>query len=443
MREVTIGTGAGFAGSRIEHALDLLHGVRLDYLVFETLGERTVAAAQLARFEDPRTGYNPKLRARMLAVLPEAMRRGVRIVTNMGGANPRAAAAVILDVARELGIRQPKVAVVLGDDVREAMLTRDAPVDPPGAPVSALGGDLVAANAYIGAAPIVEALAAGADVVIGGRIADPSLFVGCLAYEFGWPLDDPDVIGRATAIGHLLECSSQVTGGYLADPGVVEVPGLDRVGFPYAVVSPDASAVIGKPEGTGGTVSIDTCRLQLLYEVGDPAAYLTPDVTADFRGVRFQQDGPDRVRVTGGTGRTAPEQLKVTVGYLEGWNVEAEISYGGPGCLERARLARDVLRARIDRDGLGPRGVQFDFIGWDSLFGPPPRETPEPPEVRLRVSAWCDTQESAREIGAEVEALYAAGPAGGGGVRSAVTRRLVVGDGYLPRADVPVEVTLA
>lgn len=443
MRQATIGTGSGFAGSRIEHALDLIRGADLDYLVFETLGERTVAAAQLARFENPQRGYNPNLRERILAVLPGAMARGIRIVTNMGGANPSAGAQVIRDAARELGLREPRIAVVLGDDVREAVLRLDPTVDPPGVPVSKLGESLVAANAYIGAAPVAEALGAGADIVIGGRIADPSLFVGCLVHAFGWDLDDPEVIGRATAVGHLLECSSQVTGGYLADPGIVDVPRLDRVGFPFATVSEDGSAVIGKPEGTGGLVSVDTCRLQLFYEVGDPGRYLTPDVTADFRGVRFEPTGPDRVRVTGGSGTAAPETLKVTVGYLEGWTAEAEISYGGPGCLQRARLAQKVLADRFERDGLNLSANRFDLIGWDSLYGPPAPGTPEPPEVRLRVSAWCDDRDDALEIGAQVEALYAAGPAAGGGARQTVTRRLVVGDAFLPRNEVPLEVTFA
>ena len=214
-----------------------------------------------------------------------------------------------------------------------------------GVPVRALGDALVSANAYIGAEPIVLALAAGADVVITGRAADPSLFVAPLVREFGWAVDDWPMLGRGTLVGHLLECAGQITGGYFADPGIKDVPSLDRLGFPLAEVAADGSAVITKVAGSGGAITLATCKEQLLYEVHDPARYVTPDVVADFSGVSLLADGPDRVRVDGATGRARPGLLKVAVGYRDGYIGEGQISYAGAGAA-RAGVARAV-----DRDG--------------------------------------------------------------------------------------------
>jgi hypothetical protein len=366
---IRVGCGAGYAGDRIEPAVELAEQGRLDYLVFECLAERTIALAQLRRMHDPRTGYDPLLAERMRAVLPACAANGVTIVTNMGAANPVAAAAVVREVARELGLAGLPVAAVTGDDVLGLVTGGGFSIDDTGESVESLGEALVSANAYIGAGPIVEALAQGARVVVTGRAADPSLFVAPIRHAFGWAADAWELVGRATAVGHLLECAGQVTGGYFADPGRTDVAGLARLGFPIAEVAIDGRAVVTKVPGSGGAVTIATCTEQLLYEIGDPAAYVTPDVVADFSNVRLASDGVNRVRVSGATGQPAPPNLKVALGHRDGFIGEGQISYAGAGAVARARLAGAIVEERLRLIGLRPDAIRCDLIGLDALHG--------------------------------------------------------------------------
>jgi hypothetical protein len=434
---IRIGCGAGYAGDRIEPAVELAEQGRLDYLVFECLAERTIAMAQLRRTHDPEAGYDPLLVERMRAVLPACAANGVTVITNMGAANPIAAAAVVRRVARELGLSGLPVAAVTGDDVLDVIARDGGTIAETGAPIESLGDALVSANAYIGADPIVEALAAGARVVVTGRAADPSLFVAPLRHAFGWAADAWELIGRGTAVGHLLECAGQVTGGYFADPGRTDVAGLARLGFPLAEVAADGRATIGKVPGSGGAVTIATCTEQLLYEIGDPAAYVTPDVIADFSRVRLASDGVDRVRVTGAGGRPAPETLKVALGYRDGFIGEGQISYAGSNAAARARLAGAIVEERLRLIGMRPDAIRRDLIGIDALHGERrSRAHPEPYEVRLRVAARTRTRAEADRIGREVEALYTNGPYGGGGATASTREVLAIGSTYLPRARV-------
>ena len=429
---VRIGAGAGFAGDRIDPAADLAERGDLDYLVFECLGERTVAAAHARRLRDAAAGYDPMLAARLRAVLPACRARGTTVITNGGAANPEAAGDLACRVAGELGLPGLRVAVVSGDDVLNAVRSVDPLVWETGRPASA-GEAPVSANAYLGAEAVVEALEQGADLVITGRLADPSLYVGPLRHEFGWAADDYDMLGRATLVGHLLECAGQLTGGYFADPVTKPVPRLAWLGFPFADVTPDGTATFGKLAGSGGRLDARTCGEQLLYEVDDPAAYLTPDVTADFSRVRFRHLGPDQVRADGAVGRLRPEQLKVTLGYLGGWTGEGQISYAGPRCLPRAELAADVVRERLTvLHGIGAGDIDVELIGAGAAFrGLAPAA--DPAEVRLRVTATVPSAELARVVGQEVESLYTNGPAGGGGARGSVTERVVIRSCLLPR----------
>jgi hypothetical protein len=429
-----IGCGAGYAGDRIEPAVELAERGRLDYLVFECLAERTIALAQLRKVHDPAAGYDPLLEERMRAVLPACAANGVRIVTNMGAANPPAAAALVRRVAREIGLAGLRVAAVTGDDVLDAVAEGGCTIDETGAPVSSLGSALVSANAYVGAEPIVEALARGAQVVVTGRAADPSLFVAPIRHAFGWTADAWPLIGRATVVGHLLECAGQVTGGYFADPGRCDVAGLATLGFPLAEVASDGGAVITKVEGSGGVVSIATCTEQLLYEIGDPRAYVTPDVVADFSAVRFEADGGDRVRVDGAGGRAAPARLKVALGHRDGFVGEGQISYAGSGATERARLAAAIVQERLRLTGVHPRALRCDLVGVDALHGAAlAARAGEPYDVRLRVAARTATRADADRIGREVEALYTNGPYGGGGATAATREVLAIASTYLPR----------
>ena len=372
MKTLRIGSGAGYSGDRIEPAVELAEHGDLDYLVFECLAERTIALAQQARISDPRGGYDPLLSERMRRVLPfvgrQTARRRLRVITNMGAANPVSAALEVRRIASELGLSLNVVAVV-GDDVL-SVLQPDHVLDN-GQTVGSLGERLISANAYLGVDGIIDALHAEADVVITGRVADPSLFLAPQMFEFGWTADDWLRLGRGTLVGHLLECAGQVSGGYFADPGFKDVDDLARLGFPLAEIDADGEAVITKVAGSGGRVSRATCTEQLIYEVHDPAAYLTPDVTADFSQVGFVEEGVDRVRAQGANGRARPEQLKVSVGYLDGWIGEGQMSWRpgcsrtgatGAGCRTQAFGTDGCEDARptrrTDWHGLAPRSTQ-------------------------------------------------------------------------------------
>jgi hypothetical protein len=416
VRTIRIGAGAGFSGDRIEPAVELAEKGDVQYLVFECLAERTIALAQQARMRDPAAGYDPLLAARMRAVLRPCRERGIRIVTNMGAANPVAAAEAIAAVARDLGLHGLRIAAVTGDDVLEAVRAGDHRLDETGEPVSALADRLVSANAYLGAGPIAAALAQGAEVVVTGRAADPAMFLAPLVHEFGWSMTDWTRLGRGTVVGHLLECAGQVTGGYFADPGCKDVPDLARLGFPLAEVAEDGTAVVTKVPGSGGRVTTATCKEQLLYEVHDPARYLQPDVVADFSGVRVSEDGPDRVRIEGGGGAPRTGLLKVSVGYRDSWVGEGQISYAGAGAVARGRLALEIVAERLRMTGVACRETRFELIGVDAILGPAlSAGAPEPREVRVRVVGRTDSRAEAERIGQEVESLYLNGPAGGGG----------------------------
>ncbi|RQU84536.1 DUF1446 domain-containing protein [Burkholderia cenocepacia] len=436
-RRVRIGAGAGYSGDRIEPAVELAEHGQLDYLVFECLAERTIAIAQQARRKDPALGYDPLLDARMHAVLPIAAAKRVRIVSNMGAANPRAAARRTAQIAQSLGIAGLKVAAVEGDDVLDVVLRGAFRFEESGDDVAAYRDRIVSANAYLGAAPIVDALAAGADVVMTGRVADPSLFAAPLIHAFGWRMDDWDALGAATVVGHLLECAGQVTGGYFADPGYKDVPNLARLGFPIGEVAADGTVVITKVPHAGGRVSAASCKEQLLYEIHDPARYLQPDVVADFTRVAVAEEAADRVRVTGGRGTARPDTLKVSVAYVDGWIGEGQISYGGPGALARARLALDIVRERLALTDVAASELRFDLIGVDALYGDAtPAVRGEPAEVRVRVAGRAANAAEAARIGNEVETLYTNGPAGGGGAFKSTREVIAVQSVLLPRAAV-------
>ncbi|MBV8113455.1 MAG: DUF1446 domain-containing protein [Silvibacterium sp.] len=431
MKQVRLGSGAGYSGDRIDPAVELARAGNLGYLVFECLAERTIAIAQQNKRTGASEGYDPLLLERMQAVLPDCVRNGVKIISNMGAANPVAAAKKTQETARALGLTGLRIAAITGDDVLSHM-TGDYTFMETGDPVSSVADRIVSANAYLGAGPIVEALAGGADVVLTGRAADPSLFLAPLIHEFGWDTSDWNLLGHGTVIGHLLECAGQLTGGYFADPGYKDVPGLARLGFPLAEVSTDGSAILTKVEGSGGCLSRATCAEQLLYEIQDPASYMTPDVVADFSNVRVEDLGHDRVRVTGGAGKQRPETLKVSVGFQDGWIGEGQISYAGLGAVARAQLAEQILAERMRPYSLGE--LRFDLIGMNSIHGRAlSHQACEPWEVRLRVIARGNSRERVAIVPREVEALYTNGPAGGGGVSTSIRETIAILSTLIPR----------
>ncbi|MBO6540602.1 MAG: DUF1446 domain-containing protein [Rhizobiaceae bacterium] len=442
MKTVRIGAGAGFSGDRIEPAVELAEKGELDYLVFECLAERTMALAQQARLENPDAGFDPLLERRMRAILPAIGGRKPRIISNMGAANPLGAARRIAEIARELGCAPLRIAAVTGDDVLDRI--SDYKLEDGGSLVGALGERLVSANAYVGVGPIVAALEDGADIVICGRASDTALFLAPLVHEFGWAMDDWQSLGRGTLVGHLLECSAQVSGGYFADPGVKEVPNPAHIGFPLAEISEDGNAVITKLPGTGGCVTRATCAEQLLYEIHDPARYYQPDVIADFSNVMLSEIGPDRVAVSGATGVAASGQLKVSVGYRDGWLGEGQISYAGANCVARGNLALAILEERLAVKGSSVLESRGELIGLNAVSPGVRAISPanEPPEVRARFAARCASREDAERVADEVESLYLCGPAGGGGVTRRVREIIGIASAFVPADRVPLSVQI-
>jgi hypothetical protein len=436
-----IGTGAGFSADRLDPAVDLVAKGQLDAIVFECIGERTLAFAHRDRMANPDAGYNPLLERRLRAILPLCVENGTRLITNMGVANPRGAAATTAQVARDLGLRGVRIAALEGDDVGE-LIGPDTPLPGSGITVGEVGRPLVGANAYLGADAIVPALEAGADVVIAGRVADPSLFLAPLCHAFGWAADDWPTLGAGTLVGHLMECAAQITGGYFADPGFKDVPNLAYVGFPIAEVAADGRAVITKLADAGGLVSERTVKEQLLYEVHEPAAYVTPDVVADFSRVTVREDGADRVALCGAGGRPRPARLKVTVAFDGGLLAEAGVSYAGPGAKARAELAGAIVKERM----LGLHGcnapLRIDLIGVSALHGTALEYPSDAQDVRLRTALRAGSREQPELLLWEVESLLCCGPAGGGGYRGRITPSVITHSAYVDRALVRPRLTI-
>ena len=434
--KIRIGCGAGFSGDRIEPAIVLAEKGELDYLVLECLAERTIALANKRKMADPTKGYDPLLERRIETLLPHLVKNNICLITNMGAANPIEGAKKIIEIAQKQGLNI-KVAAVSGDDVYESELLKEKSEKSDN--FQEFGNEklgielihqhlslfthhlspLISANAYLGIGGILEALETDAQIIITGRVADPSLFLAPMIHEFGWKTDDYDLLGKGTIIGHLMECAGQITGGYFADSIKKPVQNMENLGHPFVDVFTDGSAIISKVEGTGGIINLQTAKEQLLYEVINPNEYYTPDVIADFTTVKLEEIAQNQVRVIGGSGKEKPKNYKVSVGYKAFWQGEGEISYAGPYAFERAKLAGEIVEKRLK-----PQFEEFqvDYIGVNSVFENRRLSEVEAPisEVRLRIAAKAQTQAEATLVGEEVEALYTNGPAGGGGARKYV-----------------------
>ncbi|ATH78302.1 hypothetical protein CLM76_12185 [Vreelandella venusta] len=447
-----LGSGAGFSGDRTDAAeavvAELIKRQQPCALVFETLGERTLAAAHHAMREEPASGFEPLLEELLEPILSDCLAHGIKVLGNFGAANPAGACQLVAELAARHGCAHARIAQVQGDDIRQRLYQLDLQrweaerLEVPGHEA------LISANVYLGAAALTEALALGADVVVTGRVADPALFLAPLVHHFQWRWDDWDRLACGMMAGHLAECGAQVSGGYFADPGFKNVPGLATVGYPIIEVEQDGRLVITKPTGTGGCVTVQTVKEQLLYEVHDPANYLTPDVTVDLSAVKIEELAPNCIAVTGIRGKPAPERLKTTVCYDGGWQGEAEISYAGPNALARTQLAAQVLRERLSFRAPADLRFRLDIIGLASVFdsdsGELQRTMPESTQgdYRLRLAAEHSERRWVARATQELLALYCAGPAGGGGVRRQFQRRVFTASYLVKRSDVEPRATI-
>nr|WP_208111595.1 acyclic terpene utilization AtuA family protein [Enterovirga rhinocerotis] len=416
-KSIRLGSATAWSRDRFEPASDLLERAGLDYLCFETMSEVTMSAAQAARIEDASAPlYDPYLVARMAPILRQAKTQGVRIISNQGWLDPVGAARRLVELAEELGLDDLRIAAVEGGILTDRITEIGATFTETGRSVGESRDAVVSAEAYMGAAGIVEALANGADVVLTTRVADGCLYLGPLMHEFGWSPDDHERMARGMIIGHLMECGAQICGGYFADPGFKEVPGLADLGNPIAEVAEDW-AILSKLPGSGGSLTPATCKEQLLYEVGDPAAYYCPDCVADLTGVRFEQVAPDEVEVAidlSGS-RVRPPTLKVLVGLREGFMTEEMVIFAGPGALRRAQATQALLEERFRKIDLKADDLRFDYLGLNAVHreATPPSDT-EPYEVILRVALRTSSRAEADKLRREIDPLAVNGLSGTG-----------------------------
>ena len=423
-----IGSGAGFAGDRVDPAVALAASGKVDAVALECLAERTLVPAIKARADNSEAGADPRLRRRLTPLLPAAASTGCKIISNLGAANPRAAGMAIAQLAKGLGVSGLKVAAVEGDDVI-AMADKVKWVKP-------VTGKLIGAHAYLGCVPMAEALEAGADVVVTGRVADSALFAAPVRQFLN---SDPNALAGALTVGHLLECGGQLTGGNYdtlggPHPGnPLSAADFAALGYPLALVYADGSADITVLDGAPAIVDALTCTLQLLYEVHDPSRYATPDLVLDFSGIRFEQIGHNIIRMSGARTSGPPPTLKVA-GFIElpGFIVDCEIGFAGTGAWERAKRAADALRMRLS--DWADEDIAIDLVGVNAILRAGSLSASPPAELRVHVSARCQDAEMAQQIEDEVYALTLSGPAGGCSVRSEKRNRIEVLDGFIDPA---------
>lgn len=437
-----IGVGAGFAGDRMQPAEDLARDGGLNAMAFECLAERTIGVAQQARQGGKGSGFDSRILRRLAGTLPHLLPAGAVVTTNAGAADPVAAATAAKDLLKSLGL-SGVVAAVTGDDVLDQLDFRSARIQGTDETLWDVRDRVVSANAYIGAEPLKRALDDGASVVIAGRCSDAALFVAPLAHHFGWQIDDLDVVAKASLVGHLLECAGQLTGGYFADTQQKRVTDPWNIGFPLADVAQNGSATYSKLPTTGGLIDRRTVLEQLLYEIDDPAAYKTPDVTIDFTQVCITEVGVDQVCVTGARASGRPESLKVSVGVRDGFLAIAEISYSGHDCLGRAELAAQIIRERWERVyRRNPGDLAVSYVGVDATRPWWSGGDRSAAEVRLRITVRTFDRTVANSLCEEVESLYTNGPFGGGGVTGTVKETVGIVSTFIDRDAVKTKVVL-
>ena len=414
-RTIRVAAGQGFWGDSLDAPRRQAEGGPIDYLMLDYLAEVTMSILQKQKERDPRLGYARDFVGAMESVLPAVVDRGVRVIANAGGVNPPACADAIRALAAERGVADRlRVGVVTGDDLLPRL---DALLDSghalanmdTGEPLTVIRDRVIAVNAYVGSTPIVDALSRGANVVITGRSTDTALTMAPLRYEFGWPSTDWDRLAAGIVAGHIIECGAQCSGGNCLYDWR-HVPDLADVGYPIVEASADGTFVVTKHPNTGGWVTVPAVTEQLVYEMGDPHSYITPDVIADFTSIRLEPAGPDRVRVSGVRGRQPTDKLKVSVAYRAGYKAVGTLVYAWPDALEKAQRADEVLRRRLDRLGLRFDHVLTEFVGVSATHGPLAGHPGDPPEVQLRVGVRSEDRSVVERFTREIAPLVLNGP---------------------------------
>ncbi len=420
---IRLGAGSGFWGDGIDPAMELLEGGELDYMGFDFLAELTMALLQRQKLKNPQAGYVPDAVQYISQMIPLAMSRGTRLISNGGGVNPRAAGERIAEQARSQGFQGKRIAVVEGDDLLDKLDHMIASgvslsnMETGDSNFESIHSRLVAANVYTDSSGVIESLVQGADIVITGRISDNAVYVGPIMHEFGWKHDaeHADRIAAAIVMGHIVECSSACTGGMSSR--FADMPHMGRPGFPYFDISADGTAELSKLPGTGGHVDAFTVKEHMVYEIHDPRRYLMPDGIPDFTTIKLTETGPDRVKVSGATGQPAPDQLKLILAYSDGWIGESLALFPWPNAYQRAVKARETMLERFERMGLKSSQIQFDFVGLNTLHGP---AAPMPDmqtlnnmnEIGLRCAVRTETREEAEKIRRAASHLWIMGPGG-------------------------------
>jgi hypothetical protein len=415
-KTVRVAAGQGFWGDWLEAPVRQVQGGPIDYLMMDYLAEVTMSIMQKQKSRDPSLGYARDFPPLMERLLPDIVERGVRVTSNAGGVNPRGCAEQVLEAARRLGLAgKVRVGLVSGDDILprlDDLLAQGHELRnmDTGRPLSDVRQAVVAANAYIGMAPIVEALEGGANVVVTGRVTDTGLTLGPLVHEFGWRHDDWDRIAAGTVAGHIIECGAQCSGGNLLKDWRT-VKGLENPGFPIVEAASDGSFVVTKHPGTGGVVSVPSVAEQLVYEMGDPHAYITPDGIADFTSIQLEQAGRNRVRVTGVTGGPRTPMLKVSIAYFYGYKAVGTLVYSWPDAHEKAREADRIIRARLRDLGLEYEQILTEYVGASATHGRLAGDPdPDAPEVQLRVGVRARERAPVERFTREIAPLVLTGP---------------------------------
>ncbi|HEY3365848.1 MAG TPA: acyclic terpene utilization AtuA family protein [Symbiobacteriaceae bacterium] len=417
MRTVRIGAGQGFYGDSLLPAIDVAKYGNVKYISFDTLAELTLAILEKGKKKDPTQGYAKDVIPMMRNLLPICAERGIKLITNAGGINPPGAAKAVAQVARELGLKGLKIACVTGDDIydrldelaAQGVAFRDKET---GQELGDVRERVHFASVYLGARPIADALDQGADVVITGRTTDTAQFLGPLIHEFGWGPTEWNKLAQGILLGHLMECSGQVSGGNF-QVGWEEIPALERIGYPVSEVSEDGSFILTKPEGTGGAVTLNTVKEQFLYEIHDPTAYLTPDVIVDLTTTTLEEVGENQVKVSGTVGRPAPPTLKALLGYADGWMGEGYISFSWPKAYSKAKRAAEIVLKRLEMQGVAPEETRLEYIGINSLWGamaPEPVDEDTINEVRLRIAIRTQKKQDCEVLAREFPPLLLSGP---------------------------------